>query len=235
MDPHVAHGSHPSPFRPGSGALGSIRARAAALPQPPVTLTPPTAPETPLSELLSVKTGGKTTAAGAGPRPLLNLQTATTVAVATLTMAGVSMFLCGAPGGPYRDGRRPLLGFGNTQPDHISKVPPYWDPTCDHEYSFRTYMNDMSNWVLLTDLPPHQQAVMVARHLGGAARGAASLLWPGWWMFLSMATLLRTSRRGLCEGLPTGSGMAHRSDSSAAAAADPWRGYVLGGWGSPTP
>ena len=121
---HVAHGSHPSPFRPGSGAFGSAIARASALPPQPAPLTTPTAPETPLSELLSVKTGGKTTAAGAGPRPLLNLHTATTVAVATLAIAGVSMLLCGAPSGHHRDGRRPLLGSATHSPITSAKSRP---------------------------------------------------------------------------------------------------------------
>ena len=67
------------------------------------------------------------------------------------------------------DSHRHSLGFDGVQPNHIHKKPPYWDPSFDHKYSFRRYMTDMQHWVLLTDLPPHQQATMVLMNLGGAA------------------------------------------------------------------
>ena len=37
-------------------------------------------------------------------------------------------------------------------------------------------MRDMQHWVLTTDLPPHQQSVMILKNLGGAAHDLISQL-----------------------------------------------------------
>ena len=34
------------------------------------------------------------------------------------------------------------------------RVPPYWSPENERQYSFRAYMTDLSMWIMLTDLHP---------------------------------------------------------------------------------
>ena len=46
------------------------------------------------------------------------------------------------------------------------------------QYSFRAYMTDISLWVLLTDLQPHQQCAAIIMRLGGAAREMARMITP---------------------------------------------------------
>ena len=58
------------------------------------------------------------------------------------------------------------------------RTPPYWSPDNEHVYSFRAYMVDISQWVMLTDLQPHQQAAAMVMRLGGAAREMGRMISP---------------------------------------------------------
>ena len=68
---------------------------------------------------------------------------------------------------PVRDGR-----------DVNNRVPPSWNPENDHNYSFRAYMTDVSLWIMLTDLQPHQQCAALISRLGGAAREMGRMITP---------------------------------------------------------
>ena len=39
--------------------------------------------------------------------------------------------------------------------DFNYRVPPYWNPEHEAQYSFRAYMTDLSIWIMLADLQPH--------------------------------------------------------------------------------
>ena len=56
-------------------------------------------------------------------------------------------------------------GGGNTH-----RIPPSWGPAHDHNYSFRTWVQDLQLWLLITELTPQQQAAAIVIHLRGAAR-----------------------------------------------------------------
>ena len=58
------------------------------------------------------------------------------------------------------------------------RVPPTWSPEGEHNYSFRAYMTDISLWIMLTDLQPHQQCAAIIMRLGGAAREMARMITP---------------------------------------------------------
>ena len=62
--------------------------------------------------------------------------------------------------------------------DFNYRIPPYWTPEFEQNYSFRAYMTDISSWILLTDLQPHQQAAAIVMRLGGAARELARMISP---------------------------------------------------------
>jgi len=47
------------------------------------------------------------------------------------------------------------------------RIPPSWDPANDHNYSFRTWVQDLQLWLLVTELQPHQQAAAIVIHLRG--------------------------------------------------------------------
>ncbi len=53
--------------------------------------------------------------------------------------------------------------------DLNTRVPPSWSPENDTSYSFRALFADISLWVMLTDLQPHQQCAAIIARLGGAA------------------------------------------------------------------
>ena len=72
-----------------------------------------------------------------------------------------------AGGGPTLVGR-----------DFNYRIPPAWSPEIESQYSFRAYMTDISLWVLLTDLLPHQQCAAIIMRLGGAAREMARMITP---------------------------------------------------------
>ena len=67
-------------------------------------------------------------------------------------------------------------GGGHRETTH--RVPPTWSPENDQTYSFRAYMTDISLWVMLTDLQPHQQCAAIVTRLGGSAREVARMISP---------------------------------------------------------
>ena len=50
------------------------------------------------------------------------------------------------------------------------REPPSWGPEREREYSFRTWLTDLTFWVTLTDLAPHQQVSAIVLRLTGVAR-----------------------------------------------------------------
>ena len=62
--------------------------------------------------------------------------------------------------------------------DFNYRIPPAWAPEMESTYSFRAYMTDVSIWVMLTDLLPHQQAAAIVMRLGGSAREMARMITP---------------------------------------------------------
>ena len=50
------------------------------------------------------------------------------------------------------------------------KMPPVWGPHMRHEYPFKKYYEDMSEWLLMTEIPTPQQAFYVRKQLKGTAR-----------------------------------------------------------------
>ena len=58
------------------------------------------------------------------------------------------------------------------------RIPPSWSPETDQHYSFRAYMTDISLWIMLTDLQPHQQCAAIIMRLGGGAREMARMITP---------------------------------------------------------
>ena len=69
-----------------------------------------------------------------------------------------------------------LIGGGSR--DFNYRIPPSWSPENEHIYSFRAYMTDISQWVMLTDLQPHQQCAALIMRLGGSAREMARMIAP---------------------------------------------------------
>ena len=63
----------------------------------------------------------------------------------------------------------PRFGQSNSQGDFNYRVPPRWSPE-DDNYSFRAYVTDLTLWVMLTDLQPHQQASAIIMRLHDSAR-----------------------------------------------------------------
>ena len=62
--------------------------------------------------------------------------------------------------------------------DFNYRIPPPWSPEHEQQYSFRAYMTDLSLWIMLTDLLPHQQCAAIVMRLGGAAREMARCITP---------------------------------------------------------
>ena len=58
------------------------------------------------------------------------------------------------------------------------RIPPSWSPENDQSYSFRAFMTDISLWIMLTDLHPHQQCAAIIMRLGGSAREMARMITP---------------------------------------------------------
>ena len=70
-------------------------------------------------------------------------------------------------------------GAGMGRPENFNyRIPPSWSPDNDSQYSFRAYMTDISLWVMLTDLAPHQQCAAIIMRLGGQARELARMISP---------------------------------------------------------
>ena len=71
-----------------------------------------------------------------------------------------------------------LGGEGSRTGNFNYRILPAWSPENDNNYSFRAYMTDISLWVMLTDLAPHQQCAAVIMRLGGQARERARMVSP---------------------------------------------------------
>jgi len=70
-------------------------------------------------------------------------------------------------------------GGGGADTSSNYRVPPRWSPDQERSgYTFRNYVTDLSLWVMLTDLAPHQQAAAIVMRLGGAARDLARTISP---------------------------------------------------------
>ena len=67
---------------------------------------------------------------------------------------------------------------GGNNRDYQYRVPPSWSPETESTYPFRAFMTDVSLWMHLTDLQPHQQCAAIVARLGGAARDMARMLTP---------------------------------------------------------
>ena len=67
---------------------------------------------------------------------------------------------------------------GHRRENFNYRIPPEWSPEMEASYSFRAYMTDISMWIMLTDLQPHQQCAAIIMHLGGAAREMARMVTP---------------------------------------------------------
>ena len=150
-------------FRPGSGAV-VLQHRSHEFAS---TLTDGRLPE-PLSVKASAPDPVLRTEKGT---PLVSTQTlllAATAALVLLGFAAVGTMMHRHHHNSGQGGHRPL-GSAHIPANHIGKIPPTFDPRFEDKYSFRQYMREMQHWVLVTDLPPHQQAVMILRNLGGAA------------------------------------------------------------------
>ena len=71
----------------------------------------------------------------------------------------------------------PQQGGGGAR-DFNYRIPPAWSPEMESSYSFRAYMTDLSLWIMLTDLLPHQQTAAIILRLGGAAKEMARMISP---------------------------------------------------------
>ncbi len=78
--------------------------------------------------------------------------------------------------GHRHHGPTPRMGHGGG--DFNYRVPPGWSPESERDYSFRAYMTDISIWIMLTDLQPHQQCAAIIMKLGGSAREMARMISP---------------------------------------------------------
>ncbi len=74
-------------------------------------------------------------------------------------------------------------GGGAGRDNFNYRIPPSWSPENDNQYSFRAYMTDISLWVMLTDLQPHQQCAAITMRLAGSAREMARMITPQEMMF----------------------------------------------------
>ena len=76
----------------------------------------------------------------------------------------------------------PALGGGGGGGRNVEnfnyRIPPSWNPDTASHYSFRAFMTDISLWVMLTDLQPHQQCSAIILRLGGQARELARMITP---------------------------------------------------------
>ena len=68
---------------------------------------------------------------------------------------------------------------GNTRGNDFNyRIPPSWGPEDEHHYSFRAWMTDISLWVMITDLLPHQQCAAIIMRLRGQARELGRMITP---------------------------------------------------------
>ena len=143
----------PESFRLGSGAVGSVHT------VPNMHVEHATTEDGPEVDAIARKLRGTNTAAIATQNLHLRhfMYGALVAVILSVTVQMV----------PARDGR-----------DVNYRVPPSWNPENDHSYSFRAYMTDVSLWIMLTDLQPHQQCAALISRLGGAAREMGRMITP---------------------------------------------------------
>ena len=67
---------------------------------------------------------------------------------------------------------------GGRGSDFSYRIPPSWGPEDENHYSFRAWMTDISLWVMVTDLLPHQQCATIIMRLKGQARELARMITP---------------------------------------------------------
>ena len=60
----------------------------------------------------------------------------------------------------------------------MCRTPPVWDTASQAHYSFRAWHTDLSQWIILTDLQPSQQASAIAMRLSGTSRELARNMTP---------------------------------------------------------
>ena len=58
------------------------------------------------------------------------------------------------------------------------RLPPRWEPTMENHLPFRSWLQDLMLWTIVSDLAPHQQCAAIISQLGGAARDLARTLSP---------------------------------------------------------
>ena len=86
---------------------------------------------------------------------LANRTNKTVVVLSPLICLSIlTMMMPNAAGGAMTGGNR----------DFNYRIPPAWSPEGERNYSFRAYMADISIWIMLTDLQPHQQPSASQRH-----------------------------------------------------------------------
>jgi hypothetical protein len=142
-------------FQPGSGALAPITTV-----QPPLGYSPADQPRKLTQQRYRLTLF---TERGHPERDSIALTLAAVLAAAG-TAAVCMMMPAGGGGGGHRE--------------TTHRVPPTWSPENDQTYSFRAYMTDISLWVMLTDLQPHQQCAAIVTRLGGSAREVARMISP---------------------------------------------------------
>ena len=71
---------------------------------------------------------------------------------------------------------QPPQGGGGAQPN--MRMPPRWEPAMETTLPFRTWMQDLMLWTIVTDLTPPQQTAAIISQLGGPARELARTLTP---------------------------------------------------------
>ena len=69
-------------------------------------------------------------------------------------------------------------GQAGASRDFNYRIPPSWSPENEANYSFRAWMTDITIWVMLTDLRPHQQAAAIVMQLGGSAKEQGRMMSP---------------------------------------------------------
>ena len=149
----------PGPFQVGSGAVGSDM----ELPE-----------TTPVTEGILLTSLGEATPSAT--RRLLSSTVTQKIfshqGISVLTYAGVAAAVCAILGHMMASAAAPVPR------DFNYRVPPAWSPENDSSYSFRAFVTDVSLWIMLTDLQPHQQCAAIITRLGGAAREMARMISP---------------------------------------------------------
>eukprot|EP00971_Amphidinium_carterae_P120442 2386567-Amphidinium_carterae.1 len=68
--------------------------------------------------------------------------------------------------------------YGRAPRPGVLRDPPYWSPGDESRHPFRNYLQDLTLWLIHSDLEPAQQVAAVISQLGGTAREVARTLTP---------------------------------------------------------